>query len=278
MSNIDFAEPIPYSYISCEGTFVSGSLSGGESAQICAQDGTVSFGSNIQFLDYCCPEPTPTTTQTPTNTPTESPLVPLPNSATLYAENLFKFQYLGYSTSNDSCTNGTSAPVSVIVYFNGTLSNGTILYLDQFGQTPIFTNSGWFYMDWLSTPYTMNIGGSGNVSNLTVCAPVNNISIFNNSTGGVITDITPYFFIVNSGNFPLTSGNSVLGTHSGFAGNINFTIGTAPFSGGNIEISKNFSVVDCIDNISLSGDYVSDNISFSSTDIVTISFNNGSCI
>ena len=48
-------------------------------------------------------------------------------------------------------------------------------------------------------------------------------------------------------------------------------------SGTTLTLNGN-TIIYSVSGLSLSGDYVSDNISFSSTDIVTISFNNGSCI
>ena len=56
------------------------------------------------------------------------------------------------------------------------------------------------------------------------CTSQSLITIQNNSTVGDITDVTPAFYLISSGAFPITSGSNIMGIHGGYGSNISVNV------------------------------------------------------
>lgn len=101
------------------------------------------------------------------------------------------------------------------------------------------------------------------------------ITILNATSNGVLTNVTPSFYTINSGSFPLTAFQFLTGTPSTFSGTITINVGTVPTAGGSITISVNAAQVDCIPLIA-AGLYNS-TISVLNTDVIEIALTEESC-
>jgi hypothetical protein len=106
-------------------------------------------GKVVGFND--CPTTTTTTTTSTTTTTTTI----APNSATIFMDSFVDYPY-GYADSATACALGGVTGVTSIVYYSGTLGNGTILYADS-NLTTQFYVDGFFGWYWISG-YNFSIG------------------------------------------------------------------------------------------------------------------------
>lgn len=101
------------------------------------------------------------------------------------------------------------------------------------------------------------------------------ISISNfGGSGATIDDISPAWFIIDTGSLPLQNLATATGTHSGYTGNFGVTV--SGVIGGCLLLNVNSTLVDTI-AVSASGIYTFSNVSIPPNATVSITLDQGAC-
>lgn len=163
------------------------------------------------------------------------------------------------------------------LYTNGAFMVGSILYTDS-SLTNAVTGSTYVVQESSEDIYNLNTG-TGEVGALAgTCDPAYNVFFENNVSGASIDGSTvsgASWFLVDTGAFPLTNGQSLTGTHGGLTGAIAVQISGA-FAASNLKIYVNSVQEQCL-NVSGAGTYTFASDSYSSTALISIILSTGSC-
>lgn len=110
---------------------------------------------------------------------------------------------------------------------------------------------------------------------ITTTSSSNNIYITNNSSNGYISAISPIFYILN-GMFPYMPGDSDIGTHGAFSGNMIIYV-NGGFTASKISIYVNYSLIDCFNVIPGGPNPYTIPVTLLDTDVLEIVMEDGSC-
>jgi hypothetical protein len=115
------------------------------------------------------------------------------NSGTMYYQNIVGQVTTGYSTSALACAAGVTAPFNSVVYWYGTLGNGTLLWRYDGGDF-IYSNgtTGYYYMNGHSFTSSAGSPSQFTVANYSLCVTPMNVT-FNNSKGAAVNSFTSTF-------------------------------------------------------------------------------------
>lgn len=115
------------------------------------------------------------------------------HSGTMYYQNIVGQVTAGYSTAAAACAAGVGAPHSSIVYWYGTLGNGTVFWRYDGGDF-IYSNgtTGYYYMNGFSFTSSAASPLQFTVANYTACVTPMNVT-FNNSKGAAVSSFTSTF-------------------------------------------------------------------------------------
>lgn len=102
----------------------------------------------------------------------------------------------------------------------------------------------------------------------------NNFTVTNNLEGAEIDGVSPAFYLINIGAFPVTFGQNVVGIHGGFTGTI--TVGIDSGSTGRVRLMVNGVQQDC-ENVTVGVNNYTLSANFTASDDVEIIADNASC-
>lgn len=179
-----------------------------------------------------------------------------------------------YILGNSTSSICSGSPVTL--YTNGVFAVGGVLYVDSGLTTPV---TGDIYVVQNATNIIYNLNTSnGTIGASTGLSCSGNTVIVNMGalSGAQIANVTGIAGFTPSPAFPLNPGGSNSGTHSAFTGTIAIQITGTPMFAGNVALSVNGTLVQCI-NITTAGTYTFGSRAYLSTDVIQISANSGSC-
>jgi hypothetical protein len=176
---------------------------------------------------------------------------------------------LGNSTGS-ICSNAAGT-----YYTNGAFAVGGILYVDSALTTPVTGSS--FVVN-VATGHIFNLNSAtGAIGSDTGLACSSTTVIITTDLGGTqISGVTGIVGFTPTPSFPLSTGGTITGTHSGFTGTVAVTVTGTPAISGNVTLQVNGVIVQCIP-VSAAGTYTFNSRTYASTDVLQIEGNTGSC-
>jgi hypothetical protein len=175
-------------------------------------------------------------------------------------------------------TNCPTIAIGCFLYTNSSLTTPVIDGYYSNGTKYFFVSGGQVISEGLCNPpttTTTTTTSTSTTSTSTTLPPSDNFIVGNSSTGGVTSDVTPSFYVITSGSFPVNSGDLLLGNHAGFSGIISISVTTAPSGGGSLSIEINSVQVECI-SVASAGTYTTTQ-TFGSGDTFGIFLTDESC-
>jgi hypothetical protein len=176
---------------------------------------------------------------------------------------------LGNSTGS-ICSNAAST-----YYTNGAFAVGGTLYVDSALTTPVTGSS--FVVN-VATGHIFNLNSStGIIGSDTGLACSSTTVIITTDLGGTqISGVTGIVGFTPTPSFPLSTGGTITGTHSGYTGTIAVTFTGTPAINGNVTLEVNGVIVQCIP-VSAAGTFTFNSRTYASTDVINLQGNTGSC-
>jgi hypothetical protein len=176
---------------------------------------------------------------------------------------------LGNSTGT-ICSNAAST-----YYTNGAFAVGGTLYIDSALTTPVTGSS---YVANVATGHIFNLNSStGAIGADTGIACSSTTVIITTDLGGTqISGVTGIVGFTPTPSFPLATGGTITGTHSGFTGTIAVTFTGTPAISGNVTLQVNGVIVQCLP-VTAAGTFTFNSRTYASTDVINIQGNLGSC-
>lgn len=191
--------------------------------------------------------------------------------------------------TGSNCLNGTAGTYilgnstgticsgsSVTLYTNGSFTVGGTLYNDP-SLTSVVTGNAFVVQASTNTIYNLNAttGVIGSSTGLSCSAT--NVTVNNGGFAGMqISNVTGITGFTPSPSFPLSPGQTSVGTHSAFTGSIQIVMSGTPVFSGNVALQVNGVLVQCI-NVTTSGTFTFSSRSYLSTDTIHVSANGGTC-
>jgi len=160
---------------------------------------------------------------------------------------------------------------SISINFSG-VSNGTKVKIDQIRGTNVIYSSSITYNSSSFIFGTTLALQNGDVIKIYPYPATNNFLVTNAMPGASVFNVTPTgVYTINQGAYPIPyAGTNVLGTHNGFSTAISIGIIGTPSGPSKVAITKNSTLLQCID-VTSQGTYTFNAFTFLSTDVVQVS-------